>query len=196
MRPGCGPPSTPTAGDDLEEELVDLDLAPGLGEVAAPRVKAVAREEESVKRRTFRIAPVGGEEPGPDPRGELRHRLGIGEDRHLFAGVVGGDAIEALEHLVALDPHGAAPTIGAGEDRRPDRMGVEHGADGGDQFGDEAVEEGLGGGLPPRAVARYSSGIDADEVVACEDRLVFAADGDRQFERGTAGDDAVVAARP
>ena len=174
---------------------MDLDLAPGLGEVAAPRVEAVAGEEESMKRRTLRIAPVGGAEPGPDPRGELRHRLGIGEDRHLLEGVVGDDAIEALEHLVALDPHGAPRQVGAGEDRRPDRMGMEHGADGGNQFGDEAVEEGLRGGLPFQSVARYSSGIDADEVVASEGRLVFAADGDRELERGPAGDDAVVAAR-
>ena len=174
---------------------MDLDLPPGLGEIPAPGVEAMTGKEESVERRTLRIAPVGGLEAGPDLGGEFLHVLSVGEDRHLLEGVVGDDAVEPFEHLVAFDPHGPPGQVGAGEDRRPHRVGVEDRADGGDEFGDQAMEKCFSGGLSSRPVARCPGGVDPDEVVTAEGRLVLAADGDRQFQRGAGGDDAVVAAR-
>ena len=49
----------PGPGHALKEKLEDLDVATGLGEIAAPGVQAVAGDQEAVERRTARGREVG-----------------------------------------------------------------------------------------------------------------------------------------
>ena len=174
-------------------------MATGLGEVAAPGVQAVAGDQEAVERRTARGREVEASEPLPDSGRQLPHVLGVGEDRHVFVGVVCGDALEPFEHLVARDPQcghrGAGGQIGPGENRAPGGVGVEDRAHRGDKLGDRAVEERLGRTAAVGAVGQAATGIDANEVVAGKGRLILPAGGHEQFKRLAGDDHAVVAAR-
>src|SRR6187431_2306220 len=86
---------TPSA-NGLEEELQDLDVTLGLVERDAPRIQPVASNKERVRRRVLA-------KPNADVAGKPLHVLVVVDDRHKFPMIVGRDAGEALEHLVALD---------------------------------------------------------------------------------------------
>ena len=184
----------PLACHGLEEELEDLDVPAGLGEVPAPRVEPVPREQEPVHGRRCR-GEIDVGEPAPHIGRQGRHVLRVREDGHLDGRLVRGDPGEALEHLVAGDPHAAAGQVEPREERGPLRVGVQHGSDRGVERGHRAMEERFRRRASPASVADVPGGIHPHEVVAAERRLVESARRDDQFERIARGDDAVVAAR-
>ena len=69
-----------SAAHHLEQKLVDFDVPAGLGEIAAPGVEPVPREQEAVAGRAGG-RPIECGEPMADSLGELRHVLRVGEDR-------------------------------------------------------------------------------------------------------------------
>ena len=185
---------TASAGDGLEEKLKNFDVPPSLGEVFAPRVEPVAREQEAMKGLPRGVAPVGSRESIADSLREFVHVLAVSEYGHFLKGFVRADALKALEHFVAFDPQTASRQVAVGENRAPDGMRVQDRANRWNEFGNHAVQERLGRGFLGRPTADPSGSIHPHEVVAAEGRLVLAAGSNEQFERVSRRDHAVVAA--
>src|SRR5262249_36902803 len=95
-------PSRPA--HDLQQELQDLPGPCGVAEVPAARVERVPADEEAVD---FFL----GLEHRPDARGGSRPVLGVLDDGQPLPVLVGDDAVEALQHLVAFDGEAARPRV-------------------------------------------------------------------------------------
>ena len=74
-----------------------------------------------------------------------------------------GDAGQSLEHLVALDPEAALVGVEVRQQRRPDRVGMQHRADV-RLLGDGEVQAGLGGRLLGAGFEELALVIDEDEI--------------------------------
>src|SRR5258706_15836778 len=107
--PGGRGPSRVEPPPDFEQELQDLDVTLGLGQVFAPGIEAVAADQD----------PVGA-------RVSFESRLHLGGERVVVLGVLEyGNPLamlvrphpgESLEHLVAFDGEAAGGGVGVGKD--------------------------------------------------------------------------------
>src|SRR5260370_4172123 len=87
------------AAQHLEEELVNLDVTPGLVQVAAPGVQPVTPDQKAVPQRVVRVFEALLHAPG-----QCGDVLAVGEDLDPLAGLVRGEAGPSPAHLVDLVP--------------------------------------------------------------------------------------------
>src|SRR5206468_9584915 len=87
---------TSVSSQHFEQKLEYLDLSPGCCEIAAPRVEAVPPDQEAVHLgmvTQFRLDPRHGGGP----------ILRVLENRQPLAMLMGTDAVQPLQHLIAVD---------------------------------------------------------------------------------------------
>ncbi len=108
--------------------------------------------------------------------------------------LVGANALEPLEHLVALDGEAAAVAEPLGQQRAPDRVRVQHRA-GAARANDLDVQERFGRRARRPGADRRAALVHLEDLVRRELALERRARRDRQPQRVPIDDDAEVAAR-
>ena len=157
----------------FEEKLEDFDVTAGFGGVPAPGVEAVPAQENTV---AFRMVL----QHQPKLRRKGRVVLRIFEDGDPLAMLVGRDAGESLQHLVALECESLLRGPSVGEQSACDGVRVQDGACA-ECLDDDEVKAGFGGWA---AVAAEDGGIAVDfqDVRWGERALIEAARCDGQAE--------------
>src|SRR5262249_21221227 len=114
----------------------------------------------------------------------LRKRFHAGavlEDRPPLAMLGRNDAAKTLQHLVALEKNPAVAKMIVGENRAPDRMGVQHRA-GAEPLDDCYMQQRLRGRLSRRRFKRASFRIHLEDVIRHQPALIEGARRDRDAQ--------------
>ena len=156
--------------------------------ILAPGVQTMTADQESVQAGVF-LQDAGG------LRGERLHVLAVFENGKPFTMLVGGHAIQALQHLVAMDKEAALSAMVVRENCAPHRVCV-YNSSGVARTEYFEVKQGFGGRLTRRRADDASAGIHFKNLIGLKASFIHGTRRYREAKRFAFDDRAEIAAGP